>query len=310
MRRTSNIFASRINALVFVYTLLFSTSINAAPLWVTEHDSDDSIIASVGIGETLDKAKENALSNIANSLSSQVSTSLESKLVTESKLSINQRTESYTSISSKNIVLSTVYWTHTASEDGVYYVKGGVKLVEWVALTQQRFMNAMLPITTLSSKPQWSLIDYQQSLALDLQELQQLSLMLSPYVTNAHDYQATLNRLKIKQGDFSSNQCFTLKRNHDSLAEKYFKPVLENALRKENLVVSNSSHCHSVSFISRNDKVNKNTLKTSFLIQISDYDDYKLDVEGTGQSYKSQLMSVADNLSKELEQQGGILKNP
>ena len=145
MRLISNA-GRRATLLYCVCVVLFTFSITTSaslPNWFISVESDPTLVSDVGVGETLESAKQDALSNIAKSLHSQVSTTMESyvsTLVAEPQLgdSFVNKTSSHIQVSAKEIVLSVVTWTHSEQDEDAYYVRGQIKLAEWVAVNQNR----------------------------------------------------------------------------------------------------------------------------------------------------------------------------
>jgi hypothetical protein len=308
-----NIFSLKSNFLhvfLFIFCFFLST-VNASssvplPRWFTSVKSDQVFISDVGVGQTLEQAKEYALSNIAKSMSSHVSVSVESHLVTENNASVVNKTLSHTSISVDDVILSTVRWTHSELIDDMYYVRGNIKLTEWVAINQNRLASYLTDVNAIIGKSRWNLKDYRKSLQVDIQKIESLTSMLAPFAFETSNTRDVIDVLHEKRNDYLRRHCFSVKESRNKITDKYFLPVVKSAVHQSEFSLSDASDCDVISIIAHNDKIAGNKIRTTFLIQIYGYESYQLEVTGYGGSYKTRLISAANNLSLLLEQQGGI----
>ena len=131
--------------------------------------------------------------------------------------------------------------------------------------------------------------------------------MLAPYSLSSNHTRQTMAALNKKQSNYIAQHCFSVKKSHDKVTDKYFIPVVESAVHLSGLVVSDATHCEVVSVIARNDNIAAKKIRTTLLIQIASYESYQMEVVGDGLSYKARLISAAHNLSLMLDKQGGIL---
>lgn len=314
MRNISSFESVSLCFITFLACFVFSPRGNAQtnaslPSWFTFIEKDQSLISDVGVGQTLEQAKEDALLNIAKSMFSQVSASVERHLVTEAGASVVNTTSSYSSVTVDDVILSTVRWTKTELIDGWYYVRGNIRLAEWVALNQNRLSGYLSEVNAIVSKPNWNLSDYRRSLQLDILRIQVLASMLAPFSFETSNTLQMVAALHEKRNGYLERHCFSVKESRDKVTDKYFLPVVESAVYQSELLLSDDSTCEVISVIARNDKIAEDKIRTTLLIQISGYDSYQLEVVGEGESYKTRLISAASNLSSALDQQGGILPN-
>ncbi|EGU37916.1 LPP20 family lipoprotein [Vibrio scophthalmi] len=304
-----NLLFSALLVLPLTVSALPSSSL---PSWFTNVENDPKLVSDVGVGETLELARQDALSNIAKSLHSQVSATTEINIATSGNapkttdLAVNN-TSSHTQVSTKEMALSMVFWTHATQIEGIFYVRGQITLAEWVAVNQNRLSVYLEQVEKIISKPNWKLIDYRNSLALDTESIEALTSMLAPYSFSSNLTRQTMAALNNKQRDYVTQHCFSVKKSHDKVTDKYFLPVLESAVHRAGLLVSDDDRCEVISVIARNDKIAEQQIRTTFLIQIANYESHQMQVVGEGLSYKARLISAAHNLSVMLEKQGGIL---
>ncbi|EGU48586.1 hypothetical protein VII00023_00280 [Vibrio ichthyoenteri ATCC 700023] len=311
--------ASRVTLLYFGCAVLAFLPITVSalpssslPSWFTNVESDPKLVSDVGVGETLELARQDALSNIAKSLHSQVSATTEIYIATsgntpkQTDLAVNN-TSSHTQVSTEEIALSMITWTHSKQVEDIYYVRGQMKLAEWVAVNQNRLSAYLDQVEKIISKPNWKLVDYRNSLALDTKLIQDLASMLAPYSLSSNHTRQVMGALNNKQRDYTRQQCFSVKKSRDKVTDKYFLPIVEGAVHRSGLLVSDDERCEVISVIARNDNIAAKQIRTTLLIQLANYESYQMQVVGEGLSYKARLISAANNLSVMLEKQGGIL---
>ncbi|MCY9805374.1 hypothetical protein OTK51_18275 [Vibrio scophthalmi] len=304
-----NLLCSALLVLPLTVSALPSPSL---PNWFVSVENDPKFLSDVGVGETLELAKQDAFSNMAKSLHSQVSTTMESAISTSggapNKSSFEENnTSSHIHVSTKAMMLSMMTWTHTTQIDGIFYVRGQITLAEWVAVNQNRLSVYLEQVEKIVSKPNWKLIDYRNSLALDIESIEALTSMLAPYSFSSNRTRQTMVALNNKQRDYVTQHCFSVKKSHDKVTDKYFLPVLESAVHRAGLLVSDDDRCEAISVIARNDNIAEQQIRTTLLIQIANYESHQMQVVGEGLSYKARLISAAHNLSVMLEKQGGLL---
>ncbi|WP_394211930.1 hypothetical protein [Enterovibrio calviensis] len=293
------------NAL-FAGLMVISICAYSAPDWFSSTEVDPKWVTGVGVGEDLESAQQQALKNLSLSLYSEVSSYTEQTVVTEGNKG-KVHSQAVTKVENKHVPLSIVHWLKQAYVDELYYVRGGVIIAEWVIIQETKLEGQIAEIESITSLSEWSLGDYRRSKAIALKDNQAIAAMISPYSMMSSRYSAASANLAKKQNQFANAVCFTVEQSHDKVADKYFLPVIKNALYYSHLTVSERAECRKVQFVARNDRVSDKHIQTTLLISVDGELPYQVDVKGSGSSYKSALVSVANNLSDYFVEQGGIL---
>ncbi len=297
---------------IFKYSLFFLVFFSpwtlAAPAWFTAPSQSQQEVAATGMGESLSKAKQDALTQLSQSLYSKVSTNLSQNIETENNQLKNKQSQHQYSIVS-DTELSLVTWTHTEEEDGIFYVRTSMNLAQWVATKENQLANDLIAVRYVLNKPNWTLADFSRSQKIDIANIQKTTSMIAPFSTVSSNANRSLQQLKEKQLHYLNNECFFVEDSRDTLSDKYIKPVIESAVHLSQLTLKESTECRRIKYLSRNNQIASGHLNTTILIHIEGEMSYQVKVEGKGASYKSSLISVSDALAKVFQQQGGIVQN-
>lgn len=299
------------NYLLSILVCLFSFSTSAAPDWVNNPLSQEGYIIGIGLGEDIAKAKQAAISDLANALYSNVNSVVLSKVVT-SEATNSQETLSTNLITSEGVLLPSISWEDIAAENGIFYAMGKVSKVEVVALYEDNLAIALKPFGYILKKEKIDLNDYLFLLGnkkkLDLSAIRASSIAsVSPEAVNYHhDIEAILT----KQNQFIGSACFNVKKSHDRMADKIYLPSIESAIQSNQFILKDEAACTLVKFRTKTERTGKTVANVVMQIDIGQPAVVSKVIKFKGQSagsYKSAMMDAADNFSNYFNENTGLL---
>jgi len=298
---------------LLTFALLTPLTAWSAPSWIEAPEHLPGHITGIGLGEDIDKAKQDAMADIANTLYSNVSSSVNVN-VTTSLDGGNYQSKASKSIESSNVLLPKITWKNIAADEGIYYAMGVISQQETVELYEHSLQMALKPFGAISDSSELTLNEYlyiqanesQLSLASDRAlVIQSLSKPSSQYLDN-------IALLFDKRNQFARTTCFTVKESHSRLADKFYLPAIESAIQSDKFALKNNSQCIPVRFRSKTNKSGKTIASVNMQLTIGSPAVVSKVIHFQGQSsgsYKSAMIDAADSFSTYFAQHGGLLHN-
>lgn len=286
--------------------IMVSIFAHAAPDWFLNTHQDPKVVTGTGFGEDLETARQQAIKSLSLSLYSEISSYTEQGIETEGTVA-QAYSKATMKIENQHVSLGIVKWVKQDYVDELYYVKADMNLAEWIQAQETKLQAHITIMDGMVSLKQWSLSDYRRSQEIAMQEHQAVAEMIAPYSMMSAIFNTSAATLIEKQNQFANSVCFTVQPSNNKVADKYFLPVIESALYYSHLTVADQPECRKVTFIARNEKLSSTKLRSRLLINVDGESSYQVEMDGSGSSYRSALVSVANNLSDYFVEQGGIL---
>ncbi|QFI38245.1 hypothetical protein FR932_10495 [Moritella marina ATCC 15381] len=298
--------------LLIVLTFIYKPAF-AAPDWAENPPSQEGYIIGVGLGEDITKAKQGAISSIARTLNSNVTSSVSSRAMTSGTEGAHT-TLSTNAISSEDVLLPHITWVEMVTQEGVSYAIGKVSKSEVIALYEDNLNIALKPFGHILSKQKIDLNDYLFLLAnkskLDLSAKRASSVASSS--TKASNYHRDIEVLLTKQNAFIGSACFNVKKSNDRMADKIYLPSIESAIQSSQFVLKDDKDCTPVRFRSKTERTGKTVANVVMQIDIGQPALVSKVIKFKGQSsgsYKSAMMDAANNFSNYFIDNTGLLNS-
>lgn len=286
--------------LLIVLTFIYKPAF-AAPDWAENPPSQEGYIIGVGLGEDITKAKQDAISSIARTLNSNVTSSVSSRAMTSGAEGAH-KTLSTNAISSEDVLLPHISWVEMVTQEGISYAIGKVSKSEVITLYEDNLNIALKPFGHILKKQKIDLNDYLFLLAnkskLDLSAKRASSVASSS--TKASNYHRDIEVLLTKQNAFIGTTCFNVKKSNDRMADKIYLPSIESAIQSSRFLLNNTNNCIPVKFRAKTERTGKTVANVTMQIHIGQPATVSKVIKFKGQSsgsYKSAMMDAADNFS-------------
>lgn len=304
---------------ILTLALLIPITAWSAPSWVEAPEPIPGYITGIGLGENIEKAKQDAMADIAKSLYSNVSSSVNVNIST-SQSGGNYQTEASNSVDSSNVLLPKVTWKNIAADEGIYYAMGVVSQSETVALYESSLQMALKPFGAISANTELSLNDYLyiQANESQLTLASERAIVIQSQSKQADSYLNKIAKLFDKRNQFAQSTCFEVKKSRSRLDDKFYLPAIESAIQSDKFALNQSSpsnqrtSCIPVQFRAKTTKSGKTIANVSMQLTIGSPASISKVVHFQGQStgsYKSAIIDAADNFSTYFTQHGGLLHN-
>lgn len=289
----------------------FSSSVLATPDWINNIPKKEGCIIGVGLAEDVVKAKQSARADIAKTLYANVSSVFTSIAKTSGDIGLLETT-SENKVESEDILLSNIHWEKLEASDGIYYAMASVRKSELVSIYQKNLTMALKPFENIQSKSTINLSDYlflitnKNILHLSAKRASAIS-SLSIVGKTFHD---EIHQLLTKQNKFVGTTCFNVKKSHDRMADKIYRPSIESALQADRFQLRNSSDCVPIKFRAKTERKDKKTAQVSMQMDIGQpvIVSKLIKFSGTSSgSYKTAMFDAADNFSNYFALHGGLL---
>lgn len=231
----------------YLYMLI---SINAwgQPTFVNEIKTNSAMYTAVGIGDTLTNAKLDATNQISSSIRSTHSYYLNQSIDT-----VGDKGEHYSSSSiqsaAKDVLLPELRWIKMEEDSGLYYVLGEVHKKDLVALYERTLSIMSNDYAKQINATQLGFQEYLQLLAKheDIQLAAERASIIYEQSAMGKTYHEQFVGLLKKISEFNNTSCMQVNYiGHSGYDEKIFTPMVETALSKSRITVSEGSACELV----------------------------------------------------------------
>ena len=299
-----------VGVLLIILSFL-SCSAYAVPKWVQNPPKITGYMVGIGIAEDISLSKQSALVDIANSLTSNVSSEVSSTIKTSGSNSSNA-TLSVQNIISDNVLLPQVEWDEIVVDNGVVYTLAKVKISDIVNLYEDYLDIALSSFTNILKKDKINISDYIFILANNsiLQLSASRSRTVSALSINAAAYHRDIENIYNKRNKFIKSNCFAVKKSNDTLADKIYLPVIESVMQSNQLRLSNSGPCIVIKFRAKTERLDSSIANVTMQIDIGQPAVVSKIVKFRGESkgsYKSAMLDAANNFSNYFMANNGIL---
>lgn len=296
-----------------IWTLfLFSIfNANAQPNGVAEMVDDNDYYYGVGIGQSISEARTNALVEMAQTISSRVSTRTSSAVITGTEGTQVQSSSHY-SMATSEIDLNMVNWAKTEQSDGLIYVLAKLSVADFVKHYEHQLAILSAQFTGLLNKQDYQLAEYVQvqnnKPVLDT-AIAKAKLISLQSVSAASQLQAFLS-IYHKQNHFISHSCFQINKSNQRIADKIFLPVLESVIASNQFRVKNALECVPVNFTARFHHPKAGLAKVSLKIELGSPAIVSQVVKVEGYSDRSPMaakLDAAERFSRYFNNYGGLI---
>lgn len=233
-------------ALLVLFAIV-ATSAIAAPIWVTTQENNTSTFTSVGIGEDISKAKQDAMRQLANSVSSTVTSQVKQSIETKNG-ALSSSSKSYAEFISNSILLPEIQWKKSAHDDGIYYVMGVVSKTDLITKYRTHLDTQLKKFQYLVDKKEFDLQDFLT--VQNSQELKTLAIqsgMFSNQSETIHSYYQRIQSLYDQQNRFKNSLCMVVKgKGTHGYERKIALPSVEEAISRSGISVKNDRNCQEV----------------------------------------------------------------
>lgn len=291
----------------------YSASVVASPQWFLDIPQEKGFIIGVGVGDSIANAKQVAMTDIGNTLYSNVSSSSANKVKVHND---NVDTEFLSSklISSENVLLPKVSWEKLEGESGSYYAMAKVSLAEVVALYEKNLDFQIAPFNHLVNKEKLTLNEYLQLVASD--ENLKIAAQRAAAISSLSD-PAKINFGKIislfaNKNKFIGSVCFDVKKSNDRLADKIYLPAIESAVQADKFELQSSPSCIPIKFRSKTEKTGKTIAHVTMQLTIGSPSITSNIIKFKGQSsgsYKAAMFDATDQFGHYFQTTGGLLNS-
>lgn len=234
----------------------------AAPDWANNPETLPGTYSGVGVGESIAVAKQDAMRQIANSVTATVTSAISQTIETKNGKGSNS-SRSYAQVVSDSVILPEIKWKNVASDDGIYYAQGFVSKSELIALYEQHIDAKLKNYDYLNHKPSLDLADYLKVYEhrTELESLAIQAATVSPSSFTAKQQYNDIMRLFDKRNVFKESLCFFVNKGQGTGYEKkILRPAIEEAIHMSQLKVKDSPDCQPVYFNS-NSRTNRDNGK-------------------------------------------------
>ena len=294
--------------------LLFLFSIvnaNAQPSWVAEEVDNNGYYYGVGIGESISEARTNALVEMAQTISSRISTRTSSAVTTGTEGTQVQSSSHY-SMTTSDIDLNMVNWAKTEKSGELIYVLAKLSIADFVKHYEHQLAILSAQFTGLLNKQ-----DYQLAEFIQVQNNKQAldTAIAKAELISLHSRSAT-GQLKAflgiyrKQNQFINRSCFQVKKSNNRIADKIFLPVLESVIAANQFRVKNSLECVPVNFSARFHHPKAGLAKVSLKIELGSPTIVSQVIKVQGHSDGSPMaarLDAAERVSRYFDNHGGLI---
>jgi len=297
---------------LFVFFMsCYSSSVFSSPQWFVDIPQEKGFILGIGVGTNIASAKQAALTDIGNTLYSNVSSSSANKVKVHND---NVDTEFLSSklVSSENVLLPKVSWEQLEAENNIYYAMAKVSLVEIVALYDKSLDLQLSPFNHLVNKDKLSLNEYLQLVAADkeLKISAQRAAAVSGLSENAKTSFSKIISLFSNKNKFIGSVCFDVKKSNDRLADKIYLPAIETAVQADKFELKSNPSCIPIKFRSKTEKTGKTIANVTMQLTVGNPSVTSNIIKFKGQSdgsYKAAMFDASDQFGHYFHTTGGIL---
>jgi hypothetical protein len=289
----------------------FSTSLFSSPQWFNDIHQEAGFIIGVGVGESIADAKQSAMTDIGNTLYSNVSSVIKNKVIVHNE-EVDTEFLSTKLVSSENVLLPKVSWGNLQSDDEVYYAMAKVKVSEIIALYEKNLDLQLNQFDNLLDKNKLSLNEYLQlrasekKLKLAAQRAAAISNLSKKAEINFYEIMSLFN----KQNKFIGSVCFDVKESRERLADKIYLPAIESAVQADNFELKKRASCIPIKFWSKTEKTGKTIANVTMQLTIGSPSITTNVIKFKGRSngsYKAAMFDAADQFGNYFERTGGLL---
>lgn len=232
----------------------------ATPSWVDNPELLPGTYVGIGLGEDIATAKREAMRQIANSVTTTVSSAISQTIETQNSLG-KASSRSYAQIISDSVILPEISWKNIAQDDGIYYAQGYVNKSELISFYEQHIDTKFKNFDYLNNKKSLDLADYlkvyEHNSALETLAIQAAT--VSQFSSEARGEYAEIMQLFDKRNAFKESLCFTVQKGSGTGYEKkILRPAIEEAVHMSELKVMNNPECQSIYFNSTSNSVREN----------------------------------------------------
>jgi len=299
---------------VFIFLMgCYVASALASPQWFLDIPQEKGFIIGVGVGDSIASAKQAALTDIGNTLYSNVSSTSANKVKVHND---NVDTEFLSSklVSSENVLLPKVSWEQLETNNNSYYAMAKVSLAEIVALYEKSLELQLAPFNHLVNKDKLSLNEYLQLVGSD-KELK-ISAQRAAAVSNLSDNAKTsfskIISLFSNKNKFIGSVCFDVKKSNDRLADKVYLPAIESAVQADKFELKSNPSCIPIKFRSKTEKTGKTIANVTMQLTIGSPSITSNIIKFKGQSdgsYKAAMFDASDQFGNYFQTTGGLLNS-
>lgn len=232
----------------------------AAPNWVDNPQLIPGTYTGIGLGEDIAAAKQEAMRQIANSVTATVSSAISQTIETQNGTG-KSSSKSYAQVISDSVILPEISWKNIAQDDGIYYAQGYVNKSELVSLYEQHIDTRFKDFGYLNNKSTLDLADYlkvyEHESALETLAIQAATVSQSS--SQAKGQYTDIMQLLDKRNTFKESLCFNVQKGSGTGYEKkILRPAIEEAVHMSQLKVRNNPECQSIYFNSNSNSVREN----------------------------------------------------
>lgn len=220
----------------------------AMPDWVVNPPTPDNAYTGSGSGTSLLLAKQDALQQIANSITSVVTSHIN---LSATEKNTEFAMQASAEVISDSVLLPPVQWQHMTQEDGIYYALASINKSVLIAFYERDVDTTLKQFSDLQSKEKLDLADFLR-LQQAQKSLQITALRASAIASNSElatqQYQQ-LSDLFEHQNAFKQSMCFKVRKSGSTgYAKKIIQPAIEDAIHRSGLKLLNKSSCTEISF--------------------------------------------------------------
>ena len=294
---------------------VFSTSLFASPQWFNHIPKEKGFIIGIGVGKSIVEAKQSAMTDIGNTLYSNVSSRINNKVKVHNQ-QVDTQFISTKLVSSENVLLPKVSWEKLdGDEDNNYYAMARVKISEVVALYEKTLNLQLNQFDNLLNKENLTLSEYLQLRASEneLKVAAQRAASISNLSKKAKINFYQIMSLFSKQNQFIGSVCFNVKESHDRLANKNYLPVIESAVQADKFKLKKSATCIPIKFRAKTEKTKeagKKIANVTMQLTLGSPSIASNIIKFKGQSdgsYTAAMLDAADQFSAYFHTRKGLL---
>ncbi len=224
----------------------------SAPSWVEKPEFKRDAFSSIGLGDTLNEAKRDALVNLSNTMSSSISSSLTHSITTQSGETL-QKSNADSQIISDIVMLPRINWDKMELDEGIYYVQASIFISQYVMLIENHIELTLAPLKHLLNKSSLSLEDYfyLEGLSDKLSLLSRQALSILTFSPNSKGTIEDIHALLKMKNAFKQTICIKIiAKSTSDYEKKILQSSLEQTLAQSGLPVKNNFDCLPLTFYS------------------------------------------------------------